>query len=93
MIIPNLSRKNFVSSEIGRNEKRTCEPSRGGIGSKLKKAKKRLIEIIAIKKSLNCPGNWGKNFNKKPKEKAKKIFAKGPAIATFKFPYFWSRKL
>jgi len=43
---PNCSRNIFVLVCIGRNEKSSFDPSNGGIGIRLKKAKKMLIIAI-----------------------------------------------
>ena len=81
--------------EAGKKVKRIWEPSNGGIGNKLKRAKSKLIKTIQENITL-IPGivtKTGKNLRANPKIRAKTIFAPGPAKADFAGPYFWSRKL
>jgi len=44
--IPYCKMKNLVFGSSGKNANKICEPSKGGIGNKLKIAKRRLIWTI-----------------------------------------------
>lgn len=79
----------------GRNVINSQWPSKGGMGKRLKIAKKR----FNVTTTLNSSGTRdeentsGKNLNVRPNITAKAIFDAGPASATLAGPYFLSRKL
>lgn len=93
-IKPYLSKlKYFSRMPLGKNVANTFEPSRGGIGTKLKIIKTKLIYTIKLTKPVKVKLAIGKNLKNKPKNKAIIKFPKGPAIATLASPYFLSLKL
>lgn len=76
----------------GKKEKRIWEPSRGGIGIKLKMAKIK-FKITIIPNMIKMGMGNGKNLMARPKIKATKIFDPGPAMATLASSHFGFRKL
>ena len=81
---------------LGKKAKRIWEPSRGGMGTKLKIAKVKFTQTIKEDTALRFKkktGVEGKILIKREKIKAKKILAKGPAIATLAESIFWFLKL
>jgi len=87
----------LVCSEMGKNANSNLEPSKGGIGNKLKIINKILIwmkknKTIKIKEEELTPITKN-NLIKIPANKAKRKFDKGPAAPTKAGPYFWFFKL
>ena len=76
--------------ERGRNEKRICEPSSGGIGNKLNTAKRILRNTILTKTEASSGLIMvvGTNRNAKPKVNAIARLAPGPAKLTKIGPHF-----
>ena len=89
---PNCPKNIFVFCiEFGRKVNKICEPSNGGIGIKLKTARRMLIETIKERNGYISAGKKFKgivNLINKPKNKAMIKLETGPATATFKEPYF-----
>ena len=85
--------KNLSCQAGGRKGAITFEPSRGGIGTRLKTISKRFIKTIIENKLIKIILLRGKKRNIKPKNKAVIKFPSGPAIATLADPYFLSLKL
>jgi len=79
----------------GKNVSKSQWPSSGGIGKRLKIARKR----FNVTTTLNSSGTRdeektsGKNLRVRPNNTAKAIFDAGPASATLAGPYFLSCKL
>lgn len=98
IIKPYLLRKSLIPTiDLGSRAKSIWEPSNGGIGIKLKIAKRIFTQQIKLnikrRFKLNSE-NWkGKKRINNPKIKAKIMFDSGPAKATFASPYFLSLKL
>ncbi len=76
----------YFLKEEGKRTKRIFEPSKGGIGTKLKTARRILAKTIIENKLVN--ELKGKKRIIKPKIKATKKLANGPATATKAGPYF-----
>jgi len=68
------------------------EPSKGGMGTKLKTPKRKLYMEIKLKNIKNVSVK-GRNLIKRPKIIPIKKLVAGPAKETFNSPHFWSRKL
>jgi hypothetical protein len=73
-----------LSKVGGKKAKSKKEPSKGGIGTKLKRAKVKFTQTIKAKISFKFLKKTveGKILIKTEKNKAKKKLDKGPAIAT-----------
>lgn len=80
----------IVSDNLGKKVKRTCEPSRGGIGKRLKTANRRLTKTTAEKAKNRESFSLiiGKKRINIPNIPARKRLEKGPASATFISAYF-----
>jgi len=89
---PNCPKKFFVFCiEAGRKVNKIWDPSSGGIGIKLKIAKRMLIKTIKEKRGYISVGKKFRlivNLISKPKNKAIIRLEAGPAIAVFNEPYF-----
>jgi len=90
--IPYCSKNTLkLSKEAGKNVNKILEPSKGGMGTKLKIAKSIFKKII---KPKTCPRpveiniETGIKRKNKPNTKAINKLAAGPANATLADPYF-----
>ena len=93
IIKPYLSRNRINPSQrVGMSEIKTCDPSSGGIGTKLKTAKRTLAHTTKTAKLAMAGGKAIKRISRE-KVKAKIIFPTGPAIPTKAGPYLGYRKL
>lgn len=80
----------------GKSEKRIFDPSRGGIGMRLKSANKRFTKTITVAIEINAGADEPSTPAKRmptPKISAKQIFTATPAPATKSVPYFLLRRL
>lgn len=81
-----------MAALLGSRENKMCDPSKGGMGTKLNKPKNRLYITIILKKFKREKFKL-KNLIINPNRIAIAKLAIGPAKATFKFPHFLSLKL
>lgn len=90
--IPYCSKKTLkFSIEAGRKVNKILEPSKGGIGTRLKIAKrmfKNTIKPNICPKPVETISSKGMNLKPNPKTKATIKLAAGPAKATLAEPYF-----
>lgn len=86
--IPYCCNNIFIPDQLcGKNLKRICEPSNGGMGTKLKIPSKRLYKTIMPNRDATADGK-GTNLIMRPKNIASAKLLPGPARETFTVPHF-----
>lgn len=78
------------TDSTGNKAKSIFEPSRGGIGTRLKIARTRFINTTVVERVTKVSGKPRADANliNKPKTTARIMFEIGPAIATINSPHF-----